>query len=428
MNRRVVRLRPAGHCKARVAVAICALGMLSASPLPVAWQHWKYSRPIELPAADSTRLVSFALPQDVYSRAAPGLADLRVIDDSGAEAPYALDSREESPQSIPAFRPGILENSFSPGNYTQIVLNLGNYNAFHNSARIDTYETEFMEWVEIDSSDDAQTWRIVEQRAPIFRFSREGHAGTNVVRYSPNNARYLRVRILDGGKRFPVRSVEILANSVTKPQREPFDLKFLPAKPKAPNQSAWSADLGAGNAPLREMRFQVGPEEFVREVTIQSSRDGSRWFLVGTGEIFRFTQGHHGCEELSVAMSGTPERYLRVEIANGNDKPLEGVVPTLYIAAQRLVFEQKPGSSYRLLYGQSEAKPPQYDLARRLGWQRMDRALTVEAGPEETNSNWSDPRPWTETHSFVVWIGAGFAVLLLGYTAIQSLRRSSASG
>jgi Protein of unknown function (DUF3999) len=427
MNRRVVRRKRADHREARVAAAICALAMLAASPLPVAWQHWKCSRPIELPRTDSTRLVSLALPQDVYSHAAPGLADLRVIDDSGTEAPYALDSWEESPRSIPAFTPRILENSFSPGNYTRIVLNLGNYSAFHSSARIETYETEFMEWVEIDASDDAQTWRIVEERAPIFRFSREGHLGTNVVRYSPNNARYLRVRILDGGKRFPVRSIEILANSVTKPEREPFDLKLLPAKPKAPNQSAWSADLGAGHAPLREMRFQVGAEEFVREVTIQSSRDGSRWFFVGTGEIFRFTQGHHECEELSVPIRGKPERYLRVEIANGNDKPLEGVVPTIYIAAQRVVFEQKPGRNYRLLYGQSEAKPPQYDLARRVGQQQMDRALAVEAGGEEANSNWSDPRPWTETHSFVVWIGVGFAALLLGYTAIQSLRRSSAS-
>lgn len=413
---------------ARAAAAICALAMLASSPLPVAWQYWKYSRPIELPAADSTRLVSLPLPQDVYSRAAPGLADLRVIDDLGAEAPYALHGPQEASQFVPAFTPKILENSFSPGNYTQIVLNLGNYNTFHNSARIETYETEFMEWVEIDASDDAQVWRIVQERAPIFRFSQEGHAGTNVVRYSPNNARYLRLRILDGGKRFPVYRVEIVVNPVTKPEREPFEVKLFPAKPTSRNQSAWSADLGTGSAPLREVRFQVGPGEFVREVTLQSSRDGSQWFFVGTSEIFRFTQANHQCEELSVPISGTPERYFRVEIANGNDKPLEGVIPTMYIAAQRIVFEQQPGRNYRLLYGQSQAKPPQYDLARRVGRQQMDRALTVHAGPEEATANWADPRPWTETHSFVVWIGVGFAVVLLGLTAIQSLRRSSNSG
>jgi hypothetical protein len=427
MSRRGVQHKRADCGAARAAAAICALAMLAASPLPVAWQHWKYSRPIELPVADSTRLVSLLLPQDVYWRAAPGLAELRVIDDSGAEVPYALHSPQGASQFVPAFTPGILENSFSPGNYTQIVLNLGNYNTFHNSVRIETYETEFMEWVEIDASDDTQVWRIVQERAPIFRFLQEGHAGTSVVRYSPNNGRYLRVRILDGSKRFPVYRVEIVANPVTKPEREPFDVKLLPAKPTSRNQSAWSADLGARSAPLREVRFQVGPGEFVREVTLQSSPDGSQWFFVGTGEIYRFTQANHECEQLSVPVSGTPERYFRVGIANGNDKPLEGVIPTMYIAAQRIVFEQKPGRNYRLLYGQSEGKPPQYDLGRRVSQQQMDAAVAALAGPEEATTNWADPRPWTETHGFVIWIGVGFAVLLLGLTAIQSLRRTGST-
>ena len=284
-----------------------------------------------------------------------------------------------------------------------------------------------MEWVEIEASDDAHVWRIVQERAPIFRFPREGHGGTDVVRYSPNNARYLRVRILDGSKQFPVSRVDIITNSPEKPEREPFGVNFVPSKGTAPNQTAWSADFGGASAPVREIRFEVAPEEFVREVTIQSSGDNARWFVVGTGEIFRFTQGTHECEQLSVPISGTPERYLRVEISNGNDKPLFGVVPTAHIATQRVIFKQQPGRTYRLLYGQSEAKPVQYDLQRRVNQPQIEAAVVVSAGPEDENSAWSDPRPWTETHGFVVWFGVGFAVLLLGYTAIQSLRRSSNS-
>jgi Protein of unknown function (DUF3999) len=427
MNAEGVGHKPRSQRVVPIAVLLFAMAMLAATPLPVAWRHWRYSRAIELPAADSARLISMLVPQDVYAHAAPLLADLRVIDANGAPIPYALRSREQIEEFTPPYKPAILENSFSPGNYTQIILDLGNYRAFHSSARIETYESEFMEWVEIDASDDARVWRIVEERAPIFRFSREGHAGTNVVRYSPNNARFLRLRILDGSKLFRIEGVQILVNPARQPERERFDARLLPAKPHAPNQTAWFADLGAGHAPLRDVRFQVGPQEFVREVTIQSSRDGSRWFLVGTGEIYRFTQLNRQCEELSVAISGTPERYLRVEIANGNDKPLGGVVPTLYMATRRIVFEQEPGSSYRLLYGQSRAKPPQYDFARRVNQQRMDAALVAQAGPEEVNSDWTDPRAWTETHGFVVWLGVGFAVLLLGYTAIQSLRRTGHS-
>jgi hypothetical protein len=175
------------------------------------------------------------------------------------------------------------------------------------------------------------------------------------------------------------------------------------------------------------VRFRVGPGEFVREVTIESSSNASQWHWVGSGEIYRFAQPGRACEELSVPIGGTPERYLHVEIANGSDNPLPAVVPTLYIAAQRIVFEQKPGRSYRMLYGNSIAKPPDYDLARRLNAQHTDAALVAQTGPEEINSDWLDPRPWTETHKFVVWLGVAFAVLLIAYTAIQSLRRSGTS-
>lgn len=410
-----------------IPLLLCSLALLAAAPLPVAWQHWRYSRPIDVLATDSTRLVTLKLPPDVYAHAAPFLPDLRVIDDAGAEVPYLLHGAETGREFIPPYIAKILENSFSPGHYTQIVLELKNYNGFHSSVRIETQQSEFMEWVEVEASDDARLWRIVQEHAPIFRFPREGHSGTNVVTYSSNNARYLRLRVLDGKQKFPVNSVAVLGTPVEKIETEPLPIPFSSTKPSAPDRTAWSLDLGGGNLPLREVRFQVGPGEFVREVTIESSDNGSQWQWIGSGEIYRFAQAGRECEQLSVPIGGNPQRYVRVEVQNGNDRPLPGAVPTLYIAAQRIAFEQEQGHTYRLLYGDSRAHPARYDLSRRISAQQIDAALVVQPGPEEVNANWADPRPWTETHKFVIWLAVALAVLLIGYTALQSLRRSSAS-
>jgi|HubBroStandDraft_1064217.scaffolds.fasta_scaffold01000_2 hypothetical protein len=406
-----------------MATALCALAMLAAAPLPLAWQHWRYSREIELPPTEETRLVNLMLQQDVYLHAETSLADIRVTDDVGAEIPYVEHSREAYVQSA-NYLALILERSFSPGNYTQNVLDLINAPGFHDSVEIDIGQDEFMEWVEVDASDDAQVWRIVQERAPIFRFRREGHGGTQRVHFSENNARYLRLRILDGAKPFPIRSATVARNSGVPPERVALSVKLLPTKPEQPHGTAWSADLGADGVPIREVRFEVGPGEFVREVTIQTSRDNSVWSPIARGEISRFTQNGHEFEELSVPTM-QPLRYLRVEVANGNDAPLEGVTPKLYVSRQRIIFEQKPGRSYRLIYGQSEAKPPRYDLARRVSERQMDDAVAAQAGPEEINSDWSDPRPWTESHEFVVWFGVAVAILLLAYTAIHALRSTA---
>jgi hypothetical protein len=427
MKQQSVARASGNHRRKLIAGLVCSLGMLAAAPLPVAWQHWKYSRAIELPATESQRLVSVPLPQDLYRHAAPFLADLRVIDDAGVEVPYILRGEMAVPYLAPPQPARILENSFAPGHYTQLVLDFKNIHQFHSLIQIGTSETEFMEWVEVAASDDARVWRIVQERAPIFRFPREGHSGTTMVSYSPNNARYLRLRILDTEKQFPVTSVRLVFNPAVKSQREPLRARFAPISPTEPNQTALSTDLEADNLPVSEIRFQVSPGAFVREVTIESSRNGSQWYWSGSGEVYRFAQGGRECEQLTVPIEGRAERYLRVEIANGNDKPLPGVTPVAYIARQRIAFEQSPGRSYRLLYGDSRATAPVYDLARRVNAQQIDAAQVAQAGSEEENSDWADPRPWSETHKFVLWLGVALAILLIGYTAAQSLRQSSAS-
>ena len=205
-----------GQMGRTIATVLCALAMFAASPLPVAWQHWRYSREIELPPTDATRLANLVLPQDVYLHAQPFLADIRLIDDAGTEVPYTRHTREEFTQLI--YHPvRIVENSFSPGNFTQLVLDLDATPGFHDSVEIGVGEDDFMEWVEVDASDDAQLWRIVQERAPIFRFRREGHEGMQRVQFSENNARYLRVRILDGAKQFPARSAKVAMKSGTAP-------------------------------------------------------------------------------------------------------------------------------------------------------------------------------------------------------------------
>lgn len=107
-----------------IIAGFCALAVLAAAPLPSAWQHWRYSREIEVEPTEITRLVNLILPQDVYLHAENSLADVRVIDDTGKEAPYTRHAWESYDQPR-TYTANIIENSFSPGHYTQIVLDLG---------------------------------------------------------------------------------------------------------------------------------------------------------------------------------------------------------------------------------------------------------------------------------------------------------------
>ena len=419
------------------AALLAAFATLADAPLPAAWKHWHYSRAIELPPPDATTsattgrgpLAGVVLPAALYTHTDTGLADLRLIDDRGAEVPYLISQRTRSFQSstVPST---LRENSFSAGAFTQLVLDAGAHAPFHNSVQIETGEADFIEWVQVEASDDGHLWRMVQERAPIFRFRKNAHEGTQLVQYSENNAPYLRVRILDGNKKFPVTSVELFRQTSEPAERVPLHVGLIAAGKQPAGRSVWSAELG-GVAPLvTEVRFEVSaPTEFIRSVDILSSVQGKDWDPVQSAEIYRYRQGEAQQEQLAVALNSSRgrSRCLRVEIVNGNDAPLAVGAPQLYITPQRIAFEQQPGRSYRLIYGQERAQGAEYDLVRRVDAAQLASAAAAELGPEEVNTDWVDPRPWTETHDAFLWLVLLAAVMMLGYAALRSLRKSAAS-
>jgi len=414
--------------RAAMAAAAClaALATLHAASLPEAWNHWRYFRPIELGPANAPRLADFIVPQEVYPRTQTGLGDLRIIDDRGAEVPFARLTRGGSSDSV-ALPTTLRENSFAAGLYTQLVLDVGAKPPFHNAVEINTPETDFIEWAQVEASDDAHVWRVVQGRAPIFRFEKQGREGTQTLRYSENNARYLRVRILEKAGRFPVSGAAVYHTVVEPPERVSLHANLVPEASPPAGQTAWRVDLGTPALSINEIRFSSAPaSEFSRNVVVETSEDGKAWSNLANASIYRFHSGEAMEEQLTVRLPGEAERrYWRIAVINGNDAPVPSIEPILFRTPQHFLFEQQAGRSYRLLYGQTEAKRPEYDLQRRLNDKQIASAVAARLGTEEANADYSDPRPWTERHEFLLWLVLGVAIALLGLAALRSLRHST---
>ena len=403
---------------------------LTVSTLPKAWDHWRYSRAIELPATDAVRLVEVTVADEVFLRSGFSLADVRIIDEQGNETPYTvfmLDGAKKTENLAATLH----ERSFVPGEYTQAVIEIKGDAPFHNSLEIETAEQNFIELVSVDASDDAHTWRIVQDRAPIFRFAKEGREGTRVVHYSDNNARYLRVRIFDGEKQFPISGAEVLREVSGPQERVSLEVQLVrnaDAHGRA-GQSLWTADLGGQGIPASEIHFEVAPMEFIRDVNLSASDDNKEWRNFASGQIYRFHQGAKVQQALTVPIpyGGSSARYWRVTVKNGNDAALPVTTVQLYTTPRHVMFEQKPGKSYSLIYGQQRAEAAKYDLGERVNEELRGTAIPGKLGPEEANTAWVDPRPWTETHEVFLWGVLLLAVIVIGFTAIQSMRRAAAA-
>jgi len=415
--------------RGRLVAGCLAFAALSAAAfavdLPSAWRAWRYSRAIQTSPATSPIFCQVHLSAGVFPHSQSFPADLRIIGENGAEIPYSL-TVEDGEAKTEQRRADLRENSYVPSQYTQVLLDLGKQAAFHNAVKVNTPEANFMNWVTVAVSDDTRLWRIVKTRAPISRFRQENIEGNQTIRYSQNNARYLRLRIMETAHPFPVTGADVYFSiKPTEPVREAVPVS-LTADSSAPvSTTRWNADFDSALYPVSQIAFGTLQPEFFRAVRVQTSDDGREWTSSGAGEIYRYKVGDNLEESLRVPVyGGQRQRYWRVEVLNQNDAPLEGVSAGFLMNSRGLYFEQRPDRRYRLLYGNARAEAPRYDLERlvRVEAKIKSPIARAELGPEELTANYADPRPFTERHPNVLWLALGVGVVLLAYAAVRSLK------
>jgi hypothetical protein len=406
---------------------VVSLALIAAPPpaaLSNGWVHWQAWRPIDAGAVEQPRLIRVALPIAVYGSAQPDLADVRVIDDSGAEVPFIIDSTQPPPAQEWSDAT-LSDNGFVPGRYTQVVADVGAGRALHNTLRLAVPDSEgdFFEWVAVDASDDRETWRVARERAPIFRFRADGLEGQQAITFPQTYSRWLRVRILDGQGRFPIDSVSVSREVAETTQRQPLPATVTRDERSPERKSWWDADLNLKAVPVTGVSFTATQPAFHRPVTVSVSDDGASWSEVAQGAIYR----ESGSERLFVEVSEGRGRYWRVTIFNRDDAPIEGLHVSLLTTPQYAVFRQMPGRSYFVIYGNSKATAPEYDFATLTTREQRDVATAVAAGAESKNAAYRSPEPWTEQHGWLLWVALLAAVVVIGGLAIRSMQVANPS-
>jgi len=297
---------------------------------------------------------------------------------------------------------------------------VGESAALHNVLTLEIPENErdFFEWVSVEASDDRQTWRIVRERAPVFRFRSEGLPGQQNVTFPQTASRWLRIRVLDGQKPFPLLGVMVSRDVETLIQRAPLNAAVT-LNPQSPeHKSYWDADAGVKGVPISLVSFFATQNAFHRPVMVSTSDDGITWTEVAQGDIYRDS----GYEHLDVEVPAGRGRFWRVTVFNRNDAPIEGLRVGLLITPVYVVFRQMPGRNYFLLYGNARATAPQYDFATLTPREQEDGASVVSVGAESKNAAYQSPEPWTERNGWLLWAALVAAVVIVGALAIRSMR------
>jgi hypothetical protein len=275
--------------------------------------------------------------------------------------------------------------------------------------------SNFVSKVEVFGSDDRVNFRTLGKTL-VYDVSGARHSRSTVVAFRPSDLRYLELR----ARGLPGIVSATVSRGSTRPQYRVWKPSSTTRKERL-GTTVVTLDLGY-RLPVERLEAQAATSVYDRPLEILGSLDGSSWLPLAEGRLFQF----NGAAQEPIAI-GAQTRFLRLRIANGDDKPL-GLIAVRTLAQPRTLYVKggSPGP-YRILYGsRSRAlRAPDYDLARlprsalglgnaapgRLGAERMLQASAVSVPAKSL----LDSYPWLiELALAIVAIAlgaAGFVVL-----------------
>jgi hypothetical protein len=420
--------RKAGIISQWLVLLALIAGSLTASELPKEWRNWSHSREIgERSVDEKGELLRVQVPEDLFEHASSDLADLRLIDQSGNEIGYVLFSPGRG--SEPVWRQvDTSDSGVVAERYYQVVADIGGGGFLHNALEVTLApgDDEVFVWAEVAASTDRETWRIVRQRAPLYRFDEKGFRGPVTVRYARTRDRWLRVRFSDDAEDVRVEKLRVAEDweDETAPLAIRLGMSLRSDSPKG--ESRWEPLEEMLQIPVSGARVATAREEFHRPVVISVSDDGKSWRQIGRGHVYRYKAGEGDDpseqQSLEVEVRETVAPYWRITVLDRGDPPIADLDVRLLRARQSVVFRPEGSSPLRMLYGNHRAERPEYELVRLASRGELAAAQEVTLEAEQANDAYVSPDPFSERHPIILWAALGLAVLVVGGLALRSLR------
>ncbi len=379
------------------------------------------------------------LDSGLYERVDELERGIRLFTPSGTVVPYVVMPKTELRKQpvFAEFSAGIA--GFEHRGNDGIFLLSNNSGEPIDAIRVETKNVDFDKTIRVEGRNQEQEpWREVLPEVPFFDYSgslplrrvevklpssvRSAQLRVTIGAYAENTPQPHTMLTSDGAGN-PVKSERMWTERQLKVDRFVLIRSGVELQP-APEERNWplSAESRSEEGPLtilqytssREplvrLNFQAADNNFVRRVTCFGSDDGKRFVRLAEGEWVKLSLRRDRAGVDTLALPRSRYRFYRIEIDNRDNPPLTGLNVQATGQVDQLCFLTTE-NRLRLLYGASLDRPV-YDLREVLGQPDFKQAAAFEAGEEQPNPGFEEPRRPRFTSPFR-WIPAVTLTLLL---------------
>lgn len=310
-----------------------------------------------IPLTGENKYKSVRLTPDVYNNANHDLSDLRIVDSTGQAVPYFIHSEEAREEHTSKKYPMKLIDSYLKDEkfyFDYQLAEVSEDDIIANSIAFSTNDRDFAKEVELYGSYDGLHWELVEHGS---LYSVGGHEDLEIEFSSPQKFTQYRLRLSNNLEQIAFEDVELIYSEMRIDEIS-FIETMRPDFSVETDERQTRIDI-AGLKNLRLCDITIETETmFQREVTTSGGIHKELYHLEFDGASYADTTIPLN------RLSPTRESYA-LAVSNGDDRPIEVTGISVRYYADELIFEGKPGETYKLEFGADPEKTaPVYDITR----------------------------------------------------------------
>ena len=385
-------------------------------------QMKSYLKKIELKGIEN-QWHTIQLPNEVFQNMNSNLTDIRVYGVTATdtiEAPY-----------IHNVSKAVDANSFSPFNLLNSVNNAKGYfytyeleeNETINEIKLSFKDQNFNWLITLVGSQNQQEWfRVLDDYRILSIMNNQTDYSFTTLNFSDANFKFYRL-LIKSAEKPNLESVRILKKAKKAPQYREYPIRSFNVSQEEKN-TIINVDLKS-RAPLNLLELSVEEKiDYYRPITIQYLADSIK---TGKGYHYNYrtmaTRTLSSIEENSFRLPGNVAQKLRIIVSNNDNQPLNFSNIKLKGYIHSLTTRFTEPATYFLVYGKTNDKVPNYDLAK-TSISYPENISSLQFG-DTTNI----PKPKIETttplfeNQLWLWSILAVIILLLAYFTLKMMKK-----
>ncbi|MBK0380702.1 hypothetical protein [Mucilaginibacter segetis] len=308
-----------------------------------------------LPKPDTAGFYQINLPPAVIAKSKYDLSDLRILDGQGKFVPYVFgdllkrnyrDSFISFPQIVPASQPDTVTTYIAENKLRSTI----------NGLILKMRNTSVQRMVSVLGSDDMTRWYAITEDAQLGSAVPGNNADGNyeqLLNFPASTYHYFKIQV-NNRQKAPVAILEAGIYKLQQVNPEYTALKGLTFTQKDSGNIS-SVHIRLSNAyTINKIHFDIAVTKFFkRAIAIYAVENQNRTFLGDT------VISSAGGNDLYFSARA---KQIELEIQNEDNPPLAFENITAYQLNQSLVAYLNKADTYQLLFGDSTAMKPFYDL------------------------------------------------------------------